>query len=32
MNPNVNVFEKYNSNIAIMCKQIVVMEGLYLQW
>ena len=28
---NVNVFfEKYKSNIPIMCKQIVVMEGLYL--
>ena len=30
MNPNVNVFEKYKSNSPIMCKQIVVVEGLYL--
>ena len=30
MNRNVHVFEKYKSNILIMCKQIVVVEGLYL--
>ena len=30
MHPNVNVFEKYKSNIPIMCKQIVVVKGLYL--
>ena len=30
MNPIVNVFEKYKSNIPIMCKQIVVVEELYL--